>query len=151
MLRGDREITDPVLLDHILREAQVCRLGMADGGEPYVVPVNFACQGGSLYFHSALRGMKFEILRRNPRVCIEVDEALGIVSAESACAWGFRYRSVIGTGLAQFVYDSGEKRKALNLLMEKYSGRSAWDYPDFQLDRVCIIRIDLERVTGKQG
>ena len=56
MRRKDKEITDPALLSAILREAFVCRLGLAGDGEPYVVPVNFVYSGGCLYLHSACEG-----------------------------------------------------------------------------------------------
>ena len=35
------------------RSCQVCRLGLCDGGEPYVVPLCFGYDGEALYFHAA--------------------------------------------------------------------------------------------------
>ncbi len=53
MRRKDREITDRAEIDAVLNEATVCRIGLADNGEPYVVPVCFGYDGTFLYLHSA--------------------------------------------------------------------------------------------------
>jgi nitroimidazol reductase NimA-like FMN-containing flavoprotein (pyridoxamine 5'-phosphate oxidase superfamily) len=64
------------------RSATVCHLGLADGGEPYVVPVNFGYANDCLYFHSAQSGHKIDLLKRNPRVCFEIDTDLQILKTE---------------------------------------------------------------------
>jgi nitroimidazol reductase NimA-like FMN-containing flavoprotein (pyridoxamine 5'-phosphate oxidase superfamily) len=53
MRRKDREITDRAEIDTVLNEATVCRIGLADNGEPYVVPMCFGYDGTFLYLHSA--------------------------------------------------------------------------------------------------
>ena len=56
MRRSDKAIKDPREIDALLHAAPVCRIAMASGGHPYMVPVNFAVDGGHLYFHSAKSG-----------------------------------------------------------------------------------------------
>ena len=95
MRRKDREITDRAEIEAILDEAMVCRIGLADGGDPYVVPLCFGYEDGSVYIHSARRkrrrpfgsvltmtfdpipggidGKKIAMIRKNPRCCFEVD------------------------------------------------------------------------------
>ncbi len=73
MRRKDKEITDKRGIEEILRKALVCRVAMCNGESPYCVPMNFCYMNGSLYLHSAKEGKKLEILRRNNRVCFEVD------------------------------------------------------------------------------
>ena len=58
MRRKDREITDRAEIEAILNEAMVCRIGLADGGEPYVVPLSFGYEDGSVYIHSAPEASK---------------------------------------------------------------------------------------------
>ena len=63
MRRKDREITDRAEIEAILNEAMVCRIGLADGGEPYVVPLCFGYEDGSVYIHSAPEASKtFQVL-----------------------------------------------------------------------------------------
>jgi nitroimidazol reductase NimA-like FMN-containing flavoprotein (pyridoxamine 5'-phosphate oxidase superfamily) len=58
MRRKDREITDRAEMESILNEAMVCRIGLADGGEPYVVPLSFGYENGAVYIHSAPEASK---------------------------------------------------------------------------------------------
>lgn len=151
MYRKDKEIADRETIESILREAPIIRIGMADSGMPYVLPMNFAFGEGCIYLHSAYHGLKMDILRRSPHVCFEADIDLGTIPGDTVCRWGFRYRSVIGFGQAIFVDDPGEKRAALQRIVEKYSGISPGDFSEEKLQGVAIIRIDIESMTGKQA
>ena len=90
------------------------------------------------------------MLGKNPRVCVEIDEYLGIKSADKACDFGSRFRSLIAFGRARIVSEAQDKRRALQLLMEKYSGKS-FDFSEREIERVAIIEIQIEEITGKQG
>ena len=57
----------------LLTSARIGRLGCVNDGEPYVVPINYFFEGGSVYSHS-LPGHKIEILRSHPRACLQVDD-----------------------------------------------------------------------------
>ena len=45
MRRSEREITNRTEIDAIIRSCQVCRVGLADGIEPYIVPMSFGYDG----------------------------------------------------------------------------------------------------------
>ena len=57
---------------------------MADEAGPYIVPLNFGFSDDSLYFHSAHKGRKIDILKKNPRVCFEFDLGVKIISGEKS-------------------------------------------------------------------
>jgi uncharacterized protein len=149
MRRKDREITDRAEMESILEAAPVCRLGMCDGNEPYVLPLCYGYEDGAFFIHSAVEGEKIDILRKNPRVCVEVDLTAGPIPDENPCSWEMRYKSVICRGTARFVEDDGEKRKALDCILRHY-GSEPCQYPAPVLARVLVIRIDVEMMTGKQ-
>ena len=119
MRRSDKEIKDPKEIDAILQAAPVCRIAMAEGCSPYIIPVNFAVNNSHLYFHCAQFGRKIDLLRNNAAVCFEVDIPGDLVMGETACSWGMTYKSVIGFGQAYFIEGAEEKKKALNILMKK--------------------------------
>ena len=149
MRRSQREITDRAEIDAIIRRSQVCRLGLTDGHEPYVVPLSFGYDGEALYFHCAKEGRKLDILRRNNRVCFEFDIVEGIIKNTQACGWGVRYRSVIGVGTAHLVEKNDEKIKGLALIMNQYAdGR--FIFPDDAVARTAVIKLIIESVSGKQ-
>jgi hypothetical protein len=149
MRRSQREITDRAEIDAIIRRSQVCRLGLTDGDEPYVVPLCFGYDGEALYFHCAKEGRKLDILRKNNRVCFEFDIVEGIIKNTQACGWGMRYRSVIGVGTAHLVEKNDEKIKGLALIMNQYAdGR--FIFPDDAVVRTSVIKVLIESVSGKQ-
>ena len=42
----------------------VCRIGLADGSEPYIIPVCFGYLPGIIYLHSSLSGKKIAIIEK---------------------------------------------------------------------------------------
>ena len=140
--------TDRKVIASIIQQATVCRIGLCDDGQPYVVPVCFGNEDGVLYFHSSVKGRKADILRRNNAVCVEFDVDREIVRAERACKWSIKYRSVIGFGEASFVEEADEKRRALDIIMRHYGGEPQ-DYPEATLEKTAIVRIEIQSVTAK--
>ena len=148
MRRKDREITDQAEIEEILREAQVCRIALADNDGPYIVPMSFGYEDGAIYLHSAPEGKKIAMIRTNPRCCFEVDQCDGIVKGKNACSWGMRYRSVIGFGRATLLSDPGEKKHGLNCIMRQYHG-GTHEFSDEDIRNVAVIRIGIESMTAK--
>jgi len=149
--KKDKEIKDNDLIEDIITRARVLRLGVFDGAYPYVVPMNFGYREGSFYLHSAREGKKIELLRTHPAVCVEIDLCDAIVEAPCACQWTTRYQSIVGFGHARFIRDHAEKRQGLDLIMRHYSGRSAYEYPDEILEKVEVVCIHIDRMTGKMS
>lgn len=150
MRRKDKEITDRSALEAIIRQAEICYLGLADGDQPYVVPMNFGYQHGSVYVHGALQGRKMEILQNNPKVCVTFSVHCALVTAEKACDWGERFQSVIAFGNAVVLHDTMEKRRGLDTIMAQYSNQPH-TYPETKLAATAVIKITLDTVTGKQS
>lgn len=150
MRRADKQIVDRTIIDSIIRRSQVCRLALADGAVPYIVPMCFGYDGESLYLHCAPGGRRLNILRSNNRVCFEFDIVESLVDAPQACDWGIRYQSVIGMGTAQIVDDPSGKREALTALMAQYSSE-AFAFPEDTVSGTTVIKVSIESITGKQS
>lgn len=150
MRRQDREINDRKKIDDIIRRSVVCRLGMSDGAEPYVVPMNFGYDGRFVYFHGAREGQKIDILRANPRVCLEFDIPGEFVVSDTACVWTMKYQSVIAHGVAEIADGSEEKRQGLSVVMAQVDPR-AYTFPDEVLKNVCVLRVRIESISGKES
>jgi len=121
-----------------------------DDGYPYAVPLSFAYDDGKIYFHCALTGHKLDAIARNDKVSFCVIDTDQVVPAE----FNTLFRSVIAFGRARLLDRSDDKRKALELLAVRY------DSPlddrlekeiESQLDRVCLVEITVEHLTGKQS
>jgi len=149
MRRADKEITSRAEIEGIIRRSLVCRLALADDNRPYIVPLCFGYKDNSLFFHSAVQGKKIDIIKKNNRVCFEFDIDYDVIKADKACEWGMQYKSVVGFGQASFLEDSESKRRALDIIMKQYSGKSS-AYPETKLKHTVIIKVDIEQMTGKQ-
>jgi len=151
MNRREKEITDRSVIDRIIGQAQVCRLGLCKDNVPYVVPVNFGYDGASVYFHSAVAGMKIDFITSNPRVCFEFEHAVGVVPDETrACGWTTSFYSVIGWGTVSEVTEREHKECALLAIMRQYSDRE-WEFDGSELARVRVWRISVDEVSGKKS
>lgn len=150
MRRRDKEITDRKAIEDIILRSTVCKLAMCDNNRPYIVPLCFGFQDNTLYFHSAPEGKKIDILQKNPHVCFEFDIFTQVVKSAKACKWGMKYRSVIGFGKAGFVTDNDLKHQAFDIIMKQYGG-GALSYEEALLTSTVIIKVDIERMTGKKS
>lgn len=144
---------DAGVLETLLRTAWVGRCGtVGEDGGPRVKPLNFVWHAGRVYFHSAREGEKIRDLRREGRVCFEVDQALALVRARTQpCRATCLYRSVILRGRAVLVEDETERRGALDALLEKHQpGSSLPGYPPEKLALTAVVRIDADEAVGKE-
>ncbi len=148
MRRTEREIKDKSEIERIISKALVCRVAVSDENEPYIIPMCFGFRDGILFFHSALEGKKIEILKKNNRVCFEMDVDTELVEGKNGCDWGIKYSSVVGFGKASFIEDIEEKRNVLHILLEHYSNKK-YEFSEESLSQVAIIKIQVESLTGK--
>ena len=151
MRRHDKEITSRREIDAIIRSALVCRIALANGNEPYVVPVSFGYDGEALFIHTAKSGRKIEFIEANNRVCFELEDNVSLqVDDGDACKWTFAFESVIGYGTITELETAGERARGLNQIMLHYSGRE-WEIDEAAIATTRVWRIDIESVTGKRS
>ncbi|MDA3916411.1 MAG: pyridoxamine 5'-phosphate oxidase family protein [Deltaproteobacteria bacterium] len=150
MRRKHKEITDKKEIEKILKKSQICHIAMVDKDKPYIVPMNFGYENKTLFFHCALEGRKINLIKKNPNLCFEVDQVVQFKKAKLACDWSIEYKSVIGEGRAQLLYDPEEKREALDIIMAQYSGRT-FEYPSEMLEKTLVIKLVIDKMTGKQS
>lgn len=150
MRRREKEITERAELYRILAAARVCRLAMCDGDRPYLVPLSFALDGDDLVLHSARDGRKLEVLRRNPAVCVEVEESVVVRPAAVPCDFSMGYRSVIGFGEVEFVEDPAERLRLLSLFGPRY-GAPPGPPPAHEVARTRVLRVRVRELTGKRS
>ncbi|MDD1771668.1 MAG: pyridoxamine 5'-phosphate oxidase family protein [Methanomassiliicoccales archaeon] len=150
MRKAEREITEIGEMEQVIMKAEVCRLGMIDDGEPYIVPMNFGYRKGTFFFHCAREGKKLEVLRKNPKVCFELESEAYLVKGERACQWSSSYRSVIGWGEAVVLMGETEVKEGLEVIMDHYSPGQK-DFDPRSVGLTAIIRVDVERMTGKRS
>lgn len=148
MRRKDREITDKTAIYEILDRAEELHLGLWDGQEVYVVPLNFVRIGDELFFHSARGGRKLEIMKQNPRVCFEVTGTHHIEPGAKGADCTTLYESVIGWGTGSLITEDDAKYEVLRALNRKF-GAPTEDLPQAVVQKTAIVQIRMEKLTGK--
>ena len=150
MRRKEKEILDREEIESIIKKADVCRLGLSDNNIPYIVPLNFGYRDSCLYFHTAKAGKKIDMIKTNNRVCFELDIDHEVVRAENPSDWNMKFQSVIGYGKGFVLTDTEEKRLALDIIVEHYSGRPG-GYKEKLVDHLAVIKVEIESMTGKKS
>lgn len=137
-------------MEAIINEATVCYAGMADGQAPYVLPMNFAYEPGSVYLHADTKGLKLDILRRNPSICLNfnIGNELFYRHKQVGCSWGMKFRSVNVFGTVTFVDDYPEKYRIMKMVMHKYSGED-FEFSEPSIKNVVVMKVTIEKMTGK--
>ncbi len=152
MRRKDKE-RDAAFAWQVLRDAPYAVVAMtAEDGTPYCVPVNHIADeaGNAIYFHCAGAGRKWDILVKEPPVCLTAVSKAAIVPGELTTA----YDSAVVHGRAFVVRDAEEKWHALRLLVQSLdpvSVEKARMCSQQSMDRTMIVKIVPETVSGKQS
>jgi nitroimidazol reductase NimA-like FMN-containing flavoprotein (pyridoxamine 5'-phosphate oxidase superfamily) len=74
-------------IDNLLKELPIGRIGCHADGITYIVPVNYVYDGINVYAHSA-KGMKINMMRKDPEVCFQADAITNLRNWESVICWG---------------------------------------------------------------
>ena len=153
MRRNDRETSDAVVIEEILRKADVCRIAIANNNVPYLVTMNFGyCEVPvkRLYFHCANEGRKLEMIRENNYICFGMDTDHKLYTGIKGCDWGMKYSSIVGYGNISVVSDPEEKITGLDCIMNHYAGEGEYRYDEKIVNRTTILRLDIKEITGKK-
>ncbi len=153
MTRRELEITDRNEIRAILDKCSYLHLGLCDGDEPYVVPMNYGYtmdEDGKLtfYLHGATQGRKLDIIRQNPKIFAEMECDTEPFAGDVACRYGLSYRSLMARGQAVLIDDPEEKMRALSILMKTQTGGD-FTFTEKLVKVVSIIRLDISEYTAK--
>ena len=153
MRRKDREVTDLHQILQIVDQAKILHLGLFDEDFPYIVPLHYGYEyrEGTLtfYMHGAKEGHKLDLIKKNPRVCVELDCDVELIpGGDIACKYGSAYASVIGRGQAELVTDEEEKIKGLKLLMANQTGKT-FEIDSRMASAVAVIAVRISDFTAK--
>jgi nitroimidazol reductase NimA-like FMN-containing flavoprotein (pyridoxamine 5'-phosphate oxidase superfamily) len=154
MRRKDREISDQSLIEAVISQSDVCHIAFADSNTPYIVTMNFGYSGSEkpgLYFHCAPEGRKLEMMRKNNRVCFQMDTDHRLTKGEKGCDWGMKYKSVVGYGILSVVGNDEDRKKGLNLIMDQYGGSGKYNYDPKVFSRTIILYLEITEITAKQA
>ncbi|MDU1889344.1 MAG: pyridoxamine 5'-phosphate oxidase family protein [Dysgonomonas sp.] len=150
--RQNRILEDETRINELLETSEYgfLSIGMTENNYAYGIPISyiFDKETNSLYFHCAPEGEKLDIMRQNNKVSFCV---VGITKpiAEQFTTY---YESVIAFGKAILDLSDDEKRKALRLLVKKYSAGYedlGEKYMNKSWKRTFTFKVEIEHITAK--
>ncbi len=152
-MEEDKSRLSEAEIDAILKEGQVGYLALARDNQPYLVPLNFLFENGSIYFHCALQGRKIGYIRANPRACFQTGETGGLISGDNPCSHNYSFRSVIVEGRVEEVVSSAEKEKILRLITSKYTSAQMAEgaISPNRIASTGVYRITPLQISGKRN
>jgi len=135
--------------DKLLKKEVVGRLACGEGSNIYVVPISYVYDGEYIYCHTH-EGLKVEIMRRQPKVCFEVDQLRDMANWQSAVVFG----------TFEELADPAPRSHALKKLHERILPMPSsetthlspdWPFPPEEFNRITGVtfRIRVEKKTGR--
>ncbi|MCC8426412.1 pyridoxamine 5'-phosphate oxidase family protein [Mucilaginibacter sp. UR6-11] len=95
-------------IEALLKRQVIGRVACTEHDLPYIVPVNYVYNGREIICHST-PGKKIDMMRKNPRVCFQVDEIHSI----------FKWQSVVAWGRFEEITDIGGKERAMTTIIHR--------------------------------
>lgn len=148
--RRDRVVTEDDARNILARAEHGVLATVGKDGWPYAVPLNHVLAGDLLYLHCATEGHKLDNLAHEERVSYCAVSSAEVIPSKLSTL----YESAVVFGRAALVTGAEEKRHALKLLAVRFlSGESGSALLDEALSkwesRTAVVRIQIERITGK--
>ena len=154
MRRADREIREFDRMLAVADACDCCRLGLLDDAGAYIVPLNFGYEAEgetlTLYFHGAGQGKKIDLIREQKSASFEMDTRHALVEGETACAYSYRYQSVMGRGRIRLIEEYEEKVHGLQAIMAHYSRDREFAFGEEAVNRTAVIKLEVEAWSCKE-
>jgi uncharacterized protein len=143
---------DRATIYRILDEALICHVGFAEGGQPYVIPINFARVDNTIVLHGAKASRLLKHVEAGHPVCVEATIVDGLVLARSVFHHSMNYRSVVLFGTGRLITDEDDKLAALEAVTEHLiPGR--WKEARLptrkELNATSVVSIQIDEASAK--
>ncbi len=155
MRRSDREITDIKEIYKIMKKCKVCSIAFFDKNFPYIIPLNFgvSLENGvfTMYFHSADKGTKINLLNKNNHIGFEMNCSHNLIlDNDIPCKSTMEYESVCGNGILRILPET-EKIYGLKILMNQYSNiENNFNFDEKMLKAVTVMKLEINQISGKK-
>lgn len=154
MNKKDREITDSEEISRLLMNGKYTVIALCRNNEPYIVTLSYGYdeKTNSLYFHSALKGLKLDFIKENPKVCATIIEDRGY--RNDKCE--HHYSSLVIWGNMTTIEAIEEKKYAMDVLLKHLEANPGpIKERNFKNETVfnnfAMLKLEIGELTAKQG
>lgn len=149
MRRHDREMDKDFALN-IVDKCEYAVISMVDmSGNPYCLPISIVRQDNTIYFHCGKEGLKVDVLKNNPAVCMSCVGDTNRLTDKFTT----EFESAIVRGTAVEVVEDDERIAALRLLCQHHTPSNMAEFNDSiskSLFRTSVWKINISDITGKR-
>ena len=145
--RSDKEMSEEMTLDLLLRGEDGVLGTIGDNGYPYTVVVNYVYLNNKIYFHCAKTGHKIDNIKNNNKVSFTVYDNVEVVGDELTT----KYQSLIVFGRAKVIEATKEVLLALINKYAEIDENKALKMIEREISITSIVEIEIDHVTGKIG
>lgn len=136
-------------IEQVLMHQLVGRIGCHADDTTYVVPVSYAYDGKYIYVRT-FEGMKVNIMRKNPKVCFQVENMNNMADWQSVIAWGI-YEELIDNADRNEALQKLNDRRLPLISSETTHLSRLWPFIPQDMDEIegIVFRIRLIEKTGR--
>ena len=151
MRRKRQQLTKEECVEILNRNTSGILAVLGDEGYPYAVPMSYVYDGEALYFHCAKNGHKLDAIKSYDKASFCVVDQDYVVPQKYTTL----FRSVIIFGRASVVNNEDEFLATIEKLAIKYNPTDSKENREEvikkEYEAMCIVKIDVERMTGKEA
>jgi nitroimidazol reductase NimA-like FMN-containing flavoprotein (pyridoxamine 5'-phosphate oxidase superfamily) len=136
-------------IETVLYSQLLGRIGCHADDTNYIVPISYAYDGENIYAHTHA-GMKIDIMRKNPKVCFEVENMSNMANWKTVICWGE----------FEEINHEADRHSALEKLQDRILPTfpsattklsPAWPFRASNIDNIkgLVFRIRLTKKTGR--
>jgi nitroimidazol reductase NimA-like FMN-containing flavoprotein (pyridoxamine 5'-phosphate oxidase superfamily) len=130
----------------ILKLKQLGRIACSYNDQPYIVPLNFVFDGDKYLYASSVIGQKITWMRKNPLVCIEVDQIDGQNDWKTVVVYG-KFEELPNTSEFADLRDFAGEILSKYPVGEQLPDRTGKD-KTIPENNTIFYRISIEKMTG---
>jgi nitroimidazol reductase NimA-like FMN-containing flavoprotein (pyridoxamine 5'-phosphate oxidase superfamily) len=113
----NKAVSDRAVLCEVVDAGMVAHVGIAVGGQPFVMPCGYARDDNLLLLHGSTGSRLFRALASGVPACVTITILDGLVVATSLFESSMHYRSAVVLGKGS-VLIGAEKKRALDILAD---------------------------------
>jgi len=136
-------------IDEVIKHQVIGRIGCHADDITYVVPISYAYEDGYIYSHT-FEGMKINMMRKNPKVCFQVDTMVNMANWQSVIAWG-EFEELHETEMRNQALQKLVNRTLPVISSETTHLSPQWPFPSQDITGIkgIVFRIRLKVKTGR--
>lgn len=147
MRKSNREISGNDIIEILNKGEYGILATTGENGYAYATPLSYVYLNNAVYFHCALEGNKLDNIKYNEKVSFCVVGRTNVLPDK----FSTEYESAIVFGRAIETFGD-EKKEGLMAIADKYSSgfkAEGLAYIDRAIDKTCVIKIEIDKITGK--